>query len=610
MSHRRLSESPVAAIPQRRCGARRAGAWSLAAMLSLLGATGAGGADGALQGDPVEQGRRIYQEGVLVSGAPLTGTRASGVPVSGQSAVCIGCHRRSGMGTVEGDIQLLPVTRPYLFPQAGDEPVAVMDLRYRHAMNVRHAPYTGETLARALREGINSDDQPLHDLMPRYELADADLVALTAYLKQLSSQASPGVTETRLHLASVIAPGVDPVRSKALTDTLRNAVIGKNGSVMSGGRHMVSAAEIRLKTERFWDLDVWELEGPPESWRTQLQERYRVQPVFALVSGISEGTWQPVQDFCNAEHVPCWFPSVDLPPAKEEFYSLYFSRGVLLEADVLGRHLGGLKKGKPRRVVQVIRDDEVGHGAADQLHSALAGSGIAVEDLVLKNGDAAQLRGAFKGIGRNDAVMFWLRRADIAALGRVPLPGAGGGIYFSGRLSGAEHAPFPQSWKARVRLVYPYMLPDGRDLSLSAFRGWLQLHKLALVDEPLQAEAFFATVAFSETQSEMLNNFYRDYLVERAEEELGRREAGKAEQLSRDVAYSKTAAGGRERERIAADRAAMKKDAMVVIRRESTTIYPRLGLDQTQRYASKGAYIVRFTGKDDAIVAETGWIVP
>jgi len=103
--------------------------------------------------------------------------------------------------------------------------------------------------------------------MPRYELGDADIAVLTAYLRQLSSRPSPGVTSTRMSLAVVIAPGVDPVRKKALLDTLHAAVASKNGSVMSGGRHMVSAAETQLKTERFWDLQVWELQGPPDAWR-------------------------------------------------------------------------------------------------------------------------------------------------------------------------------------------------------------------------------------------------------------------------------------------------------------------------------------------------------
>src|SRR5512135_2902320 len=78
--------------------------------------------------DQLEIGRRIYQEGVLPSGAPLTGTRLGGAAVSGEAAACVTCHRRSGMGSVEGDIQVSPITGNALF-EAGDKVVATMDSR-------------------------------------------------------------------------------------------------------------------------------------------------------------------------------------------------------------------------------------------------------------------------------------------------------------------------------------------------------------------------------------------------------------------------------------------------------------------------------------------------
>jgi hypothetical protein len=258
----------------------------------------------------------------------------------------------------------------------------------------------------------------------------------------------------------------------------------------------------------------------------------------------------------------------------------------------------------------VFRDDETGRGAAAQLRAALAGYGIGVEDRPLQSGAVGDLRAAFKGIGRDDALVCWLRRTDIGTLAELALPQAGSGVYFSARLAGGEHAPFAPAWKQGVRLVYPYMLPEQRVIALSAFFGWQRKSGLALVEEPLQEEVFYTTVALSETLSEMLNNLHTDYMMERAEEELGRREAAKAEQLSRDFAYSKTNEGARERERIVREREAMKADASVIIRRESTMLYPRVSLSQKQRFASKGAYIVHYTGQGDALALDSGWIVP
>lgn len=57
----------------------------------------AGAASGT--GDLVEQGRRIYQEGILGSGKDLEGSRAGNVKLKGVQAACVNCHKRSGMGS-------------------------------------------------------------------------------------------------------------------------------------------------------------------------------------------------------------------------------------------------------------------------------------------------------------------------------------------------------------------------------------------------------------------------------------------------------------------------------------------------------------------------------
>ena len=562
----------------------------------------------------VEMGRRIYQEGILPSGATLKGMRNGGATVSGAAAACVACHRRSGMGSVEGDIQVPPITGNALFG-GGDKVIATMDPRSGKAWNQKHDPYTEKTLANAIRLGVNNSGRDMNVAMPRYALGEPEMKALAAYLRQLSMQWSPGVTADTIRFATVITPDVAPERKKALTDMMRAAFTQKNASTVNGRqaggrRHMVTAAEMVLGTERAWKLDVWELQGAPETWAAQLDEHYRSQPVFALLSGLSGSTWAPVHEFCERTQVPCWFPSVDLPPTAKAFYSVYFSQGVTLEAEVLARHLLAIKKTqKLQQVVQIYRDDPVGRGAAQALSQALAGSGIKVENRVL-DGDAPDgLRRVLANIQGKASVMFWLRQGDLATLDKVAPPI--GAAYFSARLAGDERTLFPASWKGIAHLVYPYELPEQRETNLAYFHQWLKLRNLPLVDEPLQSEIYFSLNFLTDTLAEMLNNLYRDYLLERAESMISKRENSKAEEEGRARDALRQPARSaliRARADVAGDGA---QSGSVSGKREGTTIYPRLSLGQTQRVASKGAYIVHFADADsDRVIAETEWIVP
>ena len=57
--------------------------------------------------------------------------------------------------------------------------------------------------------------------MPRFELSDAELRGVAAYLRTLSAEWSPGVSARQLHFATVITPDVTGQRRQTFIDTLR-----------------------------------------------------------------------------------------------------------------------------------------------------------------------------------------------------------------------------------------------------------------------------------------------------------------------------------------------------------------------------------------------------
>jgi hypothetical protein len=205
-----------------------------------------------------------------------------------------------------------------------------------------------------------------------------------------------------------------------------------------------------------------------------------------------------------------------------------------------------------------------------------------------------------------------LRQADIAALENMaPVPGQ---AYFSSVLGKSEQMPLPAAWRANSSLIYLHELPERRVKNIENFNIWRSIGKIPLVDQTMQTEVFFAMNFLTDTLAEMLDNMYRDYLVERAETMLSIREGIKTEQEARDrvslgrpgelmVKHGHPSVDESMRTSITGPDSQNKSS--------STTLYPRLSLGPDQRFASKGGYIVRFAGSGGVqLVAQSDFIVP
>jgi hypothetical protein len=211
-------------------------------------------------------------------------------------------------------------------------------------------------------------------------------------------------------------------------------------------------------------------------------------------------------------------------------------------------------------------------------------------------------------------VILWLRPDDIAALpGLAPQVMA---VYMSARMAHGEETRLPRAWRAKVKVVYPYLLPDKRDANLASFHTWMQVRKFPQIDEPMQAEVFFALTYMTSTIAEMLDNLYGDYLLERTENMLSLQETTRSIDESRMRAVSGRAGAMIEHYGTQSVPAGIHRDTLDLItsvRNAQTgmSIYPHLGLAPGQRFASKGAYIAHFAqaGNDD-LKLETDWIVP
>ena len=516
-------------------------------------------------------GQSIYLEGMVSPDKPVEGARENGIGVRGAESACVNCHLRSGLGSKEGDLYIPPVTGEYLFhdrEHTGHDPL----LPYVESMHGNRAPYTGATLARAIREGVDSDGRHLSYLMPRYTLSDADMEALIAYLRKLSVRRSPGATDSTLNFATVFTPDSDPVKRAGVQDVLEHFVkeynsfpIGPQPRMWSSGK--TAYAKSMYMAHLRWQLHVWQLTGPAATWRAQLEQHLHAEPVFAVLSGLGGSNWAPVHEFCEQDGVPCLFPNVEVPIVEQgSFYSLYFSKGVLLEAELIANRLSADQKSQALVVDQIYRRGDSGEAAAQALATALKTHGVTVREHPLPPGAAdSGLATALRAAQKAQVLVLWLRAKDIAALGSPP---AQAKVYVSGLMSGLEDAPLPDGWRDRTFVVLPLDTPDRRGVRLDYPLGWFTFRHIPIVAKQVQVDTYLACSVVSQVLKELADSYVRAHFVE---------------QLQGMIEH-----------------------------RLVTGYYPHLALSYHERFASRGGYIAHFTpaGNGTRLVADGDWTVP
>jgi len=513
---------------------------------------------------PVAAGKRIYQNGQLLNGEAVRATVIGDTSLKGAPMACVSCHRRSGFGTVEGKVLTPAVTGDLLFQE-------------KKFGKYKRPAYTDETLARAIREGIDPTGRTLEPLMPHYVFDDENLRALIAYLKTLSTKPAPGVTAETIRFATVITDDVKADDRKAMLEVLDRFIKDKNG----GARQEAARAKSRTANVkknhylfyRKWELSTWELKGPPDSWRVQLEKYYQQQPVFALLSGISTGGWQPIHRFCEDTGIPCLLPITDRPViASSDFYTLYFSRGLTLEAEIIARHLGHqARTGPAKRIVQVFRNDESGRLMSSAFRAAWEKQGGgSVENQVFARDQkfTSGLWKRFAGRVKPSVLLLWLPREDLAGLEGLAgnSPGVPETVYLSRGMIGEAALNIPAEARGKILLAYPYNLPHPGKPQFLREESWLRLKKITAGEKSIKAKAVFACALAGEALMHLENIFSREYFLERIEHML--------------------------------DSSAL------------TSIYPQVSLGPDQRYVVKGSYIVKPAESAGIYTPVSGWIIP
>lgn len=556
-----------------------------------------------------DHGERMYREGVLPSGKPLKASIEGNPSIPGTTFSCVGCHLRSGIGSIEESTLSPPVSGNKLYkPYYQHDPVVQDYSKVRKTMWEGRGPvkpifrpaFTDETLAVAISKGISPTGRVYKSVMPRYELEAGDMAILISYLKSLSSEVSPGVDKQYKYIrfATVIAGDVPTDDRNEMLSALNAIIEHHNINARKKNRRQNLGATTREADFNYpmFTLARWELRGPESSWPAQLENYYRKEPVFALLGGISVAGWSPIHEFCERNRIPGLLPITDLPVISDfNWYTLYFTKGIYQEGDAVARYLAGRSEHAAEdKVLQVVEDSPLAREAANGYSAAWKELGRGAAELVLlKPGEQISYRHLKQIAEQKNAgiVMLWTSAGTISALEEFTASGQSfKNLFVSSTLLRKELWSLPEKARGFTYISYPYRLDTGNDLYTVNSRSWLKKRAVPVSDNRISSRLFTLTnvllepfvvvkrdfnpnglgdgLVTMENQYEMLmhvkRNYFRDYLM----------------------------------------------DLIGMFSDRQSIDYERLSFGPNQRYISKGCYIVQLApGLKPELIKRNDWLV-
>jgi ABC-type branched-subunit amino acid transport system substrate-binding protein len=427
--------------------------------------------------------------------------------------------------------------------------------------------YRDASLANVLRNGTDPGGRRLSETMPRYLLDDEDMKIMLFYLKQLSAELSPGVTGDEIRFATIVGEDVTPGDKAALLLPLEAFFREEWNERLPVITRLAVGRPYRKAV-----LDVWQLKGPSATWGAQLEAHYRQKPVFALLGGLATGSWAPVHQFCEKNGIPCILPLTGLPVVSaEEWYTLYFSKGLYQEGEAAAKYLSRVFALAPdKRVVQIFRDDEHGNALARGFAETWQRFGKA--PLTNRLVPRAEQTGApfWKGVARQypgAVLLVWLGPADLAGIETLAEPGRlPSTLFVSATMLAGALSSLPDALRDFTFFTWPTRLPGEEEYSRSIVANWLKNKKIEVSSLKVSSQAYFLTSLLSNALLGMGGDCYRDFFLELLENEI-------------DQSYT-------------------------------SLTYPRLSFGPGQRYASKGCYVVTITkGSNPQVVQQSDWII-
>ena len=523
----------------------------------------------------LQQGEKIYRDGILPSGKPVQALVKNDVPAPGTSFTCGSCHLRSGLGSIEGGV-VTPATNGRIL-------YSPLEMKYKQIrvenkyfpFSSKRPAYTDATLADAILGGVDPGGRELNPVMPRYQLNEADMAVLIDYLKTLSAETPPGVTASGIHFATIITEDVPPELQDAFLFSLENLIRFKNNMAdfykknKRSGR-MVASMVYQSKVEyQKLSLSKWILKGPSETWASQLADYYRKDPVFAVLGGISTKEWKPIHEFCEQHRLPTLFPITDLPEiSTKDWYTLYLSKGIYQEGESAARYLHTLESLDANGIIQIVRNTAKGLRLAKGFDNTWSELGHPkARTIILKPGEQLS-RVLLKQLAskqKSTTLLVWDDASAIAGINSLtsskPIPQR---IFVSSSYMGPSVRSFNRAMRDSVYIMLPFSLPQDEAEKKISLKPLTASREFTGKAKEIVLKVYSLANMLTLALMDMRGVYYQDYFL---------------------------------------DVIGMQAD-------QTPPLYERLSFGPGQRYASKGCYVVQLNKKEPAeYIKKSEWVI-
>jgi len=421
-----------------------------------------------------KRGKLIYLEGNGGSGGEivaLLGSEALELPAT--SFPCSNCHGIKGQGTNEGGLQPPPINW------------VTLSAKHTSALTSRtRKAYTDETVAKAIRSGVDPSGAPLHPGMPRYQMTDAQMSDLISYIKKIGDDADnePGVSESDIKIGAVL-PLSGPL-----------AQIGEDVKATLNAYFAEVNAKGGIYGRKF-DLIVEDSQGNPQQTVAATARLIEKEGVFALVGSFEPKGCESTDELIARSGVPLvgpltLSPHLSLPPNKYVFYLLPSFND---QAKVLVDFVSSKSAGKPARIAVVYSKDDL---ASDALAGLKSQAKIYSMEIV---GEHASDPGRFSAVDavaaiqskKPDYLFFFGGAADLTSLaGEIQRAKLNVTLLSSVTMIGRAAFTLPASVAGKTILSYPTSLPDQK--SLADFNNTLMNAKVDIRNSAFQRSAYAA----------------------------------------------------------------------------------------------------------------------